>query len=373
MPTFTEFCLRGLKGAGPIGLLSWILLAVTACFAAETGAHETVPSRDRVEYAPGRELCRLENPEITESSGVALGRANDGVFWTHNDSGDEPRLFAFDIEGRDLGVFTVTGASHGDWEDVASFSDGKRGYIVIADVGDNLARREECRIYVVEEPRVEGPRAESVDAEQPSAAPQERGRAADVVQTIRFTYEDGPRDCESVAVDVEARTVYLVDKVMRLRCKVYALPIPERETEEPSVAKAVATVNVPAATAMDMSPDGRRAVVLTYLDACEYVRAPDETWAEAFARPPRVIRMPFRAQGEGICYGSDGETLYLTSEVAMSGDVACPLLEVPVVKHRDEGTSPEQTRVLTDEGPSKMVRGEQAAEADDGNERSDTR
>ena len=302
-------------------------------FAAETGTRETVPSRDRVEYAPGRELCRLENPEITESSGVALGRANDGVFWTHNDSGDEARLFAFDLKGRDLGVFTVRGASHGDWEDVASFSDGKRGHIVIADVGDNLARREECRIYLVEEPRVKGPRAEPADSEHPSAAEgeEERGGAAKLVQTIRFTYEDGPRNCESVAVDVEARTVYLVSKVIGLTCKVYALPIPERGKSAPSVAKAVATINVPAATAMDMSPDGLRAVVLTYLNACEYVRAPGETWAEAFARRPRVIQMPFRAQGEGVCYGPDGETLYLTSEVLLSGDAACPLLEVPVV------------------------------------------
>jgi hypothetical protein len=327
-------------------IASLVGLAAVA-FAAEKDTREAVPSSDRAEYAPGRELCRLDNSEITESSGLALGRANDGVFWTHNDSGDDARLFAFDPEGRDLGVFTVKGASHGDWEDVASFSDGKRGYLVIADVGDNLARREECAIYVVQEPRVEGPHAESADAERSSAEPDERGGVAKVARTIRFAYEDGPRDCESVAVDVEARTVYLVSKVYGLSCKVYALPLPEHEPEEPLVAKAVAAINVPAATAMDISPDGRRAVVLTYLNACEYVRAPGETWAEAFARRPRVIQMPLRAQGEAVCYGPDGETLYLTSEIALSRDVRCPFLEVPVAAAAAEeepgkqGTSPD--------------------------------
>ncbi len=337
--TRTGGCSRLMTRTGFV-IASLVGLAA-AGFAAETRTDEAVPARGLVEYAPGRELCRLENPEITESSGVALGRANDGVFWTHNDSGDEARLFAFDLEGRDLGVFTVTGASHTDWEDVASFSDGKRGYLVIADVGDNLARREECTVYIVEEPRVEVPRAGPGDSEQPSAAPEKRGGTAKVVQTIRFTYEDGPRNCESVAIDVETRTVYLVSKVMGSTCKVYALPIPEGRKSGSSVAKAVATITVPAATAMDMSPDGQRAIVLTYLNACEYVRAPGETWSGAFARRPRVIQLPLRAQGEGICYGSDGETLYLTSEVLLSGDAACPLLEVPVVKEEleEQGTS----------------------------------
>ena len=78
---------------------------------------------------------------------------------------------------------------------------------------------------------------------------------------------------------------------------------------------------------MDISPDGLRAVVLTYGNAYEYVRGPKETWAEGFGREPRVIKMPRRAQGESICYGHDGTTLYLTSE-----KLPTPLLEVPIVK-----------------------------------------
>jgi hypothetical protein len=76
---------------------------------------------------------------------------------------------------------------------------------------------------------------------------------------------------------------------------------------------------------MDISPDGRRAVVLTYRDAYEYSRGRNERWAEAFARKPAEIKLPRRAQGEAIAYGADGKTLYLTSE-----KLPTPLWEVPM-------------------------------------------
>jgi len=89
-------------------------------------------------------------------------------------------------------------------------------------------------------------------------------------------------------------------------------------------AKKVANLHLPTATAMDISPDGMRAVILTYDHAYEYTRQPDETWERAFSRKPRCIIMPPRIQGESICYGPDGKTLYLTSE-----KLPTPLWEVP--------------------------------------------
>ena len=89
----------------------------------------------------------------------------------------------------------------------------------------------------------------------------------------------------------------------------------------------MATLKIRTTSAMDISPDGLRAVVLTYGSAYEYVRGPKETWAQGFSRQPRELRMPRRQQGESICYGHDGKSLYLTSE-----KVPTPLLEVPVAK-----------------------------------------
>ena len=96
-------------------------------------------------------------------------------------------------------------------------------------------------------------------------------------------------------------------------------------TRNAATARKIATLKIPPATAMDVSPDGRRAVVLTYANAYEYARGEKEDWAAAFSRRPCEIVVPPRRQGESICYGVDGKTLYLTSE-----KLPTPLIEVPV-------------------------------------------
>ncbi len=266
-----------------------------------------------VRYGPAHELAKLADPKITESSGIACSRVNDGVFWTHNDSGDAPRLYAFNREGKSLGTFLITGAEARDWEDIASFKRGKAGFLLVADVGDNAKDRRECALYLVPEPVLRGPvkTPESLKA----------------IMKIRFTYEDGPHNCESMGIDPTESVAYLVEKTDQPQCKVYALPMPKTDSPKPLVAKAVATLKVPTTCAMDISPDGRRAVVLTYGDAYEYTRGAKETWVEAFARQPRSLPMPPRAQGESICYGPDGKSLYLTSE-----RVPTPLFEVPAIE-----------------------------------------
>ena len=51
---------------------------------------------------PGRSCAQptVEAPSIVEASGLAGGRINPGVWWTHNDSGDIPRVFALEGDGR---------------------------------------------------------------------------------------------------------------------------------------------------------------------------------------------------------------------------------------------------------------------------------
>src|SRR5262245_20994043 len=46
-------------------------------------------------YGSPVHLANLENQSVKESSGIAASRLNAGVFWTHNDSGDDPFIYAF--------------------------------------------------------------------------------------------------------------------------------------------------------------------------------------------------------------------------------------------------------------------------------------
>jgi len=284
------------------------LAAVVACAGPDKPAAATRPTEIR--YGKPVRIARLANRSIDESSGVAVGRVNPGVFWTHNDSGDSPTLYAFNRKGEHLATVHVAGAAARDWEDICSFKLGGKGVLLIGDFGDNARARARCTLYAVHEPKL------------PAKRP-DRALSATVVQRVHFRYADGAANCESVAFDPTSRTVVIVTKSTR-PAGVYLLPWPKRPADEPVVLQCAARLDLPETTAMDISPDGRRAVVLTYGDAYEYARGAKQTWADAFKRKPRKLKMPRRGQGESICYGPAGRSLYLTSEGA-----PMPLWEVP--------------------------------------------
>ncbi len=110
-------------------------------------------------------IHQVEFAPISEMSGIVRSPL-DGSFWVHNDSGDEPRLFALDADGRVRIPQNLAGQYHGeaaepgktpwpgvrienarnnDWEDVTS--DGVNLYI--ADLGNNGNARRDLGIYIV--------------------------------------------------------------------------------------------------------------------------------------------------------------------------------------------------------------------------------
>ena len=281
-----------------------------------TGKPQVSDKPGAVLYGPARKLCTLAAKSVDESSGMACSRVADGVFWTHNDSGDAARLYAFDKQGKDLGSCQLINVMAFDFEDIASFRRDRKNYLLVGDTGNNGRAATVQILYLIEEPAVDSKR-------DPNEAAKEQ--RVPVVQVISYAYEDDHRDCEAVAVDPTDKTILLVTKEKTSPCYVYALPWPENDPRTVFTARKIATLKIPPATAMDVSPDGLRAVVSTYAGAYEYSRDPDEDWAAALARRPGEIVLPVRRQGESICYGPDGKTLYLTSE-----KLPTPLWEVPV-------------------------------------------
>jgi hypothetical protein len=266
-----------------------------------------------VRYGEGRARAVLANRTIDESSGLARSPDYAGLFWTHNDSGDAARLFLIDGEGRDHGSFVLRDVRAYDWEDMASFVYKGQSYLLVADVGNNGRAAAVHMIYVIEEPSLDENRRVATDEIEPH-------------KVIYFSYADDHRNCEAVAVDPRDRTIFLIVKESDPDCQVYALPWPKADTgDRAAVARPVARVKLPSVTGMDISPDGRRAAVSTYESVYQYVRRAEESWAKAFSRLPREVAVPERIQGESVCYGSDGRTLYLTSE-----QLPTPLFEIPV-------------------------------------------
>jgi hypothetical protein len=134
-----------------------------------------------------------------------------------------------------------------------------------------------------------------------------------------------------LAVDTERREILLIEKRLALSCRVFRLPLSAGEGTSVAVAEQIARLRLAIVTAMDVAPDGSRAIVATLGQAYQFGRLPAEDWSAAFTRPPNVVSLPPRRQGEAICYGPDGANLFLTSEQRPT-----PLFRVPALPPASE-------------------------------------
>jgi len=137
------------------------LVAVVLCFTPFLAVSQ---SGSRVQ-----KLADIEFDAIAEMSGLAVSRRYEDVIWMHNDSGDEPRLFATNFQGRVIMPSFLRNFYHGeeaesgkqpwpglsiataaniDWEDIAVDDD----FIYIADMGNNGNARRDLGVYLLAEP-----------------------------------------------------------------------------------------------------------------------------------------------------------------------------------------------------------------------------
>ncbi len=241
-------------------------------------------------------LLTIRDPRITESSGLAASARHPGVLWTHNDSGDAPRVFAVGPDGRVLATLTLRGAVARDWEAMAAGRDpAGRPALFLADIGDNLhGAWPSVSVYRVTEPAVL--------------------RDATVAATrYRFRYADGARDAEALLVDPKSNRLYVASKEAG-GGGLYQAPAALRN-DRVNVLRRVASVP-PTVTDGAFSPDGRTFVLRDYLEAHAY---------SAAGKGIATFDLPLQPQGESITYTRDGKGVLAGSEGAGSEIWQVPL------------------------------------------------
>ncbi len=271
----------------------------TAAPAAPTTASAPAPAR-----APA--LCggpltvrvtgRVRTRAATELSGLVFSRRRRDLLWTHNDSGDSPRLLAVTTAGALFAEVDLAGARNVDWEDIAG---GPRGSLLVGDIGDNLEQRPSVVVYRLPEPRASG-----------SAAPSAR---------YELRYADGPRDAEALLWDAARSTLLVVAKSYDGRAGVYAARRPSARAV--TVLRRVATARLgagEAVTAGDVSADGRTIILRTYDSAYVWRRRAGETVAGALRRRPCRGRgdLLSEIQGEAVALTRDGRAFATVPEGA---------------------------------------------------------
>jgi len=266
----------------------------------------------------------ISNPSIIEASGLATSYQNRNILWVINDGGNPPALFALSAQGETVGEFTIENAQNRGWEDLASFCLNDTNFLMIADVGDNFRMRNFYSLYVVKDPDIQ-------------KYPSQKDNLLDIAWQIKFQYEDGPKDCEAIAVDPQEKRILLLSKRTKPPI-LYELPLKLKTTDTILTARRIARLtNIPPPTkgdlkgrngkyrslptAMDLSPDGKTLIILTYQHAYYYRRDTNQTWKEVFLKKPQIILLPHPHTSElklreALCIDPINGELFVTSEYA---------------------------------------------------------
>lgn len=263
-------------------------------------------------YGTPTKIADLKNASVNESSGLAASRSNPGIYWTHNDSGDGPLVYAFDATGESRGVFRVAGAQARDWEDMALGPGPQAGqsYLYLGDIGDNEKSRVEIVVYRVAEPKLA-----ATDKTSSKTNPRTTARA----DAIRLRYPDGKFDAETLLVHPTTGNLYIITKVMLKNATVYEAAAPFVAGKVISM-KRIGEIKVPSLmggvlTGGSISPDGRRIALCDYLQGYEAVLPPSSrNFNDIWKQTVTGFSLGQREQGEAITYRADGKALLATSE-----------------------------------------------------------
>jgi hypothetical protein len=271
--------------------------------------------------------AKVEHPPIDEMSGIVKSRRYANTYWVHNDSGDEPRMFAIRANGTtispvwqnrraDAGVLQTAPpefkgvrigiAANFDWEDIAYDGDN----LYLCDVGNNGNARRDLGIYVVPEPN-----PEQIDQSR-------------TLKWLPVAYADQrefpprgamPFDCEGVFW--LRGKLYFVTKHRRdasgtpdVSANLYRL-----DTQHTGRVNVLTKVDVRAdlggwVTGADVSPDGRTLAILTQAPAQSVWLFDTTVRGDRFLSGP-ARRIPFTNanQAEAVCFDGNG-SLIVTNE-----------------------------------------------------------
>jgi hypothetical protein len=246
---------------------------------------------------------RIDAEAATELSGLVLSRSQPRVLWTHNDSGDSPRILAVTPAGRLLADVAISGADAIDWEDIASGrAPGGQDALYIADIGDNQARRPDVTVYRVPEPHVGA-----------GAPPTESASAA----RLTLRYADGAHDAETLLLDPSSGALVVVTKSFGGDSGVYVATSPSASATTVLRRSArLALGSGEAVTAGDVSADGRTIVLRTYDRAFAWRRRAGESVAAALRRRPCTASTDLFAEGQGeaLALTAHGGAFYTVPE-----------------------------------------------------------
>ena len=289
-----------------------ILLLVIVLAGCSEPSADNVPGDRRAQLIVAGQL---QSDELVEASGLARSQRDPELLWSMNDGGSKARLYAFDGSGFHRGRVKLDGIKNRDWEDLSSFTVDGTPYLLVADTGDNDAKRDKVSLHAVLEPDL------SEDARV----------KLEPAWSVDFRYPDGPRDVEAVVADPANDRAVLLSK-RDWPPVLYEVPL-HPPSDETVVAKRLGTIeSLPPPTrqdrehavftkewhwqptAMDLSPDGRLAVVLTYRAVYLYHLDPGRSLYESLSGQAYGFGLGNFRNAESVAFSQDSNSIFVTLE-----------------------------------------------------------
>ncbi|NGN67841.1 esterase-like activity of phytase family protein [Streptomyces sp. A7024] len=231
----------------------------------------------------------FQDSRISESSGLAASRQHDGVYWTVNDSGDGPYVYAVDGKsGETRARIAMRGV--GQPRDVEAISIGPGNQIYVGDIGDNAGGTWD-HVWIYRFPEPKQLRDQTVNATQ-----------FDVV------YDGGPRDAEALMIHPKTGRAYIASKKKDGGAAMYAGPA-KLTPGTKNVFRRIAPINL-WVTDGAFSPDGEHLVLRSYFGGRMY------DWKDGRPKEAESVSPPLQRQGESVTFTADGGALMYGTEGA---------------------------------------------------------
>jgi hypothetical protein len=266
------------------------------------------------------------HPPLDEISGLVRSRWQENVWWVHNDSGDDPRLFAIDSTGAVHVAPWHTGdyaahagadssdkplwpgvrlgaAAHIDYEDLAVDD----STLYLGDIGNNGNARRDLGIYVIPEPFYYDRRSRPITYLSIAYPDQET-----------FPAQEWHFDAE--ALFVHRDSLYLLTKHRKgqqINTPAAGTKLYRLDTEHPHRVNVLTKIDthssIPPPTAAALSPSGDRLAVTSYGAVWVFPRPDDgDQWLST--EPRRIQLSEDRSEQVEAVTWDDPHTLRLANE-----------------------------------------------------------
>lgn len=280
-----------------------IFLALGACSSNEEHNSTRVTIESDDSFGKAMAMGQVDNEEIDEASGLAVNPDHPHLLWTHNDSGDEARIFLIQKDGRFRAEYKLPGITNRDWEDLAvgPGPEPDVNYLYIGDIGDNYTWSSSYVIYRLRQP--------DIRSRQEGGSPNEVLAGVD---ELRFVYPDGSHDAETLFIDPSTRDLYVVTRE-ETQDRVYRYPYPQSRAKTDTV-EFVGKLPFKQFAGGDLSLDGQTLLLKTLPRIFIWHRKPGQSIPDMLSEKPKELSYGTGPQEEGIAIGPRGNGYYTLSE-----------------------------------------------------------